>query len=179
MHRDQGETSTSCRLGGPPSSTWNGAEGRHTHTGTREMPGLVLGSNSKESLVPNKNEMLRQSSKEGNVSKKREKKNRKLTQLHLDIGQRSFVSTKCNLCGFLYTPGDPAEDRLHHMHHQEMLSLNVLRVRTIPAGAKFVVSHDDDKIYKVEYVPKNVASQQTLIVRALYCLHVSINMMNK
>ena len=40
-----------------------------------------------------------------------------LTQMYLDVGQRNFHSTRCGICGMLYTPGDAADERLHATFH--------------------------------------------------------------
>jgi hypothetical protein len=43
---------------------------------------------------------------------------RKLTQTHLDLGQRDFFSTRCPTCGLVYTPGKAEDDKLHAEVHK-------------------------------------------------------------
>jgi hypothetical protein len=38
---------------------------------------------------------------------------RRTIQLHLDLGQRAFDSTRCLRCGMVYCPGDAGDERLH------------------------------------------------------------------
>ena len=42
---------------------------------------------------------------------------RALTQMHLDAGQRDFHLSRCAVCGLVYAPGEPSDERLHAAHH--------------------------------------------------------------
>eukprot|EP00889_Picochlorum_renovo_P003503 jgi/Picre1/30533/NNA_005896.t1 len=82
---------------------------------------------------------------------KKNNKRKKMTQMFLDVGQRNFFSTQCTLCGFVYTPGNREEERLHDAHHREKLHLEALKVKTIPSGAKLMSRDEQGAIYKVHY----------------------------
>eukprot|EP00798_Chlamydomonas_sp_ICE-L_P025461 gene25461-11120_t len=45
-----------------------------------------------------------------------------LKQLHLDLGQRNFGTTRCQQCGMLYTEGEPTDEALHREMHKRALT---------------------------------------------------------
>lgn len=45
----------------------------------------------------------------------------RLTQMHLDLGQKNFHSVQCPKCGLVYTPGKEADERLHANFHRKSL----------------------------------------------------------
>ncbi|KAG7673564.1 hypothetical protein Ndes2526B_g02987 [Nannochloris sp. 'desiccata'] len=45
---------------------------------------------------------------------------KQLVQVHLDLGQRNFHSTRCPTCGLIYTPGKESDDRLHATYHNKL-----------------------------------------------------------
>lgn len=65
-----------------------------------------------------------------------------LTQLHLDFGQRNFHSTQCSICGFVYTPGKREEERLHDVHHEQAVGLQVIKFRTMAPPGSTLVAKD-------------------------------------
>lgn len=112
--------------------------------------------------------------KKASFAVKREKaaciqlKKKKLTQMHLDIGQKHFHSTICKECGFLYTSGDPTEDRLHAAHHKESLALSSIKCKTAPSGAKLIANDKTEGlIYKIE---PHVTKHNGIIVRYAQCI---------
>jgi zinc-finger of acetyl-transferase ESCO len=44
---------------------------------------------------------------------------KQLVQVHLDLGQKNFHSTRCPTCGLVYTPGKESDDRLHAAYHNK------------------------------------------------------------
>lgn len=84
-------------------------------------------------------------------SSKDKVKRKKMTQMFLDVGQRNFFSTQCALCGFVYTPGNREEERLHDAHHRNELHLDALKVKTIPSGATLMSRDEQGAIYKGHY----------------------------
>ncbi len=45
---------------------------------------------------------------------------KQLVQVHLDLGQKNFHSTRCPTCGLIYTPGKESDDRLHAAYHNKL-----------------------------------------------------------
>lgn len=87
------------------------------------------------------------------------KSKKKFTQLHLDIGQKNFYSSTCKSCGFVYTAGDPEEERLHDVHHKDVLSLSAIRFKSIPSGCKRVADYKGSGgIYRLEHDPASPKS---------------------
>lgn len=69
------------------------------------------------------------------------KKKKKLTQMYLDLGQKSFHSTQCATCGFVYTPGKKGEERLHADHHAKEVGNRVIKFgKGAPAGFALVAT---------------------------------------
>lgn len=94
-------------------------------------------------------------------SNARAKKNskKKFTQLHLDMGQKNFHSSTCKSCGFVYTAGDPEEERLHDLHHKDVLSLSAIKFKCVPSGCKNVADYRSaGGIYKLEHDPASPKS---------------------
>jgi hypothetical protein len=58
--------------------------------------------------------------KQGNGTSKPTKQ---LVQVHLDLGQKNFHSTRCPTCGLIYTPGKESDDRLHAAYHNKLASV--------------------------------------------------------
>ena len=48
------------------------------------------------------------------------KQPKQLVQVHLDLGQKNFHSTRCPTCGLIYTPGKDSDDRLHAAYHNKL-----------------------------------------------------------
>eukprot|EP00890_Picochlorum_soloecismus_P003659 jgi/Picsp_1/4294/NSC_01803-R1_n-acetyltransferase esco1 len=99
-------------------------------------------------------------------TKKKNKK--KFTQLHLDMGQKNFHSSTCKSCGFVYTAGDPEEERLHDLHHKDVLSLSVIKLKCVPSGCKQVADYRAaGGIYRLEHDPASPKSAMALISKHL------------
>jgi hypothetical protein len=93
------------------------------------------------------------------IARAKKKTKKKFTQLHLDIGQKNFHSSTCRSCGFVYTAGDPEEERLHDLHHKEVLSLSAIRFKCVPSGCKKVADYRSaGGIYKLEHDPASPKS---------------------
>lgn len=43
------------------------------------------------------------------------------TQMHLDLGQKEFSSSKCPVCGMLYAKGQETDEKLHKVHHAQFI----------------------------------------------------------
>lgn len=91
---------------------------------------------------------------------------KKLVQMFLDVGQKNFFSTTCSECGFVYTPGKNEEERLHMSHHNQALSLNLMKFKKIPQGTTLLM--DDGtmgKIYKMYYFKNSQGNTKSIMVR--------------
>lgn len=109
-------------------------------------------------------------------SKKSESKEKKLTQMFLDFGQKNFFSTTCGECGFVYTPGKKEEERLHLSHHKQALSLALMKFKNSPPGATVLMDDGQSgRIYKMYYFKNNSKTASSVMVRkTLYNTSISI-----
>ena len=102
------------------------------------------------------------------------KKVKKMTQMFLDIGQKNFFSKTCSACGFVYTPGKRDEEQLHNSHHNEALSLKVLKFKGNPPGSQLLLNDSNlGKIYRSDCFKNKSGNVRTVMVR-LMMLTVSI-----
>lgn len=147
--KDMAETTTFSRRKRHRSVSCNIQEGDKTS-------GECL-SSFRPSVNKNNSEKTRSAKKSGGQE-------RRLVQMFLDVGQKNFFSTTCSECGFVYTPGKKEEERLHLSHHEAALSLNMIKLKTLPAGS--VLLMDDGKlgqIYKMYYFKNRLGSGKSMI----------------
>lgn len=67
------------------------------------------------------------------------KKQKQLTQVHLDFGQKDFHSTRCPVCHLVYTPGKEEDDKLHAAYHNKNANSSL---RYNSSKGDSVVAHD-------------------------------------
>ncbi|XP_065843101.1 N-acetyltransferase ESCO2-like isoform X2 [Oscarella lobularis] len=77
---------------------------------------------------------------------KRDKRPKKLEQLHLDLGQRDFGHTVCSFCGMVYARGKEEDMREHNKYHA-----NVVNKFKYPVwkNERVVSEFEEGKIVKV------------------------------
>lgn len=127
---------------------------------------LVGGSSSKVAAAQSSNGTTQEkASARKDEALSGSKKGKKMIQMFLDMGQRNFFSKTCSACGFVYTPGKKDEERLHNSHHNEALSLKVLKFKGNPPGSQLLVNDSNiGKIYRSNYYKNKSGNARTLMV---------------
>tara|TARA_R110002050_G_scaffold198863_2_gene333662 strand:+ start:1135 stop:1740 length:606 start_codon:yes stop_codon:yes gene_type:complete len=85
----------------------------------------------------------------------------KLTQMHLDFGQRDFDGTVCGECGMFYCPGTAQDELLHsryHRQYQQHLYFGQLKkVVPVSEDREYSIIRCDEESYKSSVALKKKA----------------------
>lgn len=69
-----------------------------------------------------------QTSKKRKMATNEQPTRAKLQQTFLDFGQRDFDRKTCKVCGMVYAPGVPADEKLHKQVHAKAVAPKIVRV---------------------------------------------------